>query len=85
VVLGGRVFRRAPLPDDLTPEARHAYFRALGVGLAATYPANAPAPSDAHLRWTCPACELLTDEPGDIACPSCGRELLVMRLAPPRS
>ncbi|BDG03721.1 hypothetical protein [Anaeromyxobacter oryzae] len=84
VVAGGRTFHRAPLPDDLSPDARYAYFRALGVGLAATYPPNAPPPSDAHVRWTCPACEVWTDAPGEAACPLCGRPLLAMRLPPPR-
>ena len=36
------------------------------------------------VRLFCPACELWTDEPGDPACPGCGRELLRMRLEPPR-
>lgn len=81
VVLGGRVFQRAPLPDDVTPEARYVYFRALAVGLAATYPQGAPAGAT---RWSCPACELWSDEPGHPDCPSCGRRLLEMRLAPPK-
>jgi hypothetical protein len=80
VLQGGRAFHRSPLADDVTPEARYAYFQALAVGLAATYPAGAP---DGGVRWHCPACELFTDAPGDPECPSCGRKLLEMRLAPP--
>jgi len=80
LVLEGRAWRRAPLPDDLTPEARHAWFTALAVGLATTFPADAPG---ARLRYHCPACELWSDEPGPPACPACGRALLRMRIRPP--
>lgn len=81
VVAGDRVFTRAPLPDDVTPEARYRYFSAIQVGLAATYPADAPSGS---VRFHCPACEIWTDTPGDPACPLCARPLLTMRLAPPK-
>lgn len=83
LLYGERTFHRAPLPDDVTPEARYAYFQALQVGLAATYPAHAPDPATGPVRYHCPACEIWTDAPGDPACPGCGRPLLMMRLAPP--
>jgi hypothetical protein len=80
VVSGGRTFQRGPLADDVTPEARYEYLAAMGKAFAVLFP---PDPG-AGTRFHCPACELFTDEPGDPACPSCGRPLLTMRLAPPR-
>jgi hypothetical protein len=83
--LGGRAFQRAPLPLDLTPEARHAFFSALDRGFAALYPPeDAPGAGGSAVRLMCPACEIFTDEPGDPACPQCARPLLRMRMAPPR-
>ncbi len=85
VVLAGRSFVRAPLPDDLTPEARYEYFAALAAGFAATFPPeDAPGAGGTPVRFHCPACEMFTDDAGDPACPSCGRALLRMRVAPPR-
>lgn len=85
VVLGGRAFVRAPLPDDLSPEARYEYFAALGVGFAAVFsPEDAPGADGSGVRFHCPACEMWTDDPGEPACPGCGRPLLRMRRAPPR-
>ncbi|MGC4001344.1 MAG: hypothetical protein QM767_29360 [Anaeromyxobacter sp.] len=83
-VLGGRTFHPAPLPLDVTPEARHAYFQALAKGFAAMYPDDAPGQGGSSIRWTCAACEQYSDEPGDPACPSCGRPLVAMRFAPNR-
>jgi len=81
---GGRGFQRAPLPDDLTPEARYQYFAALGHGFSALFPpAERPGAPGVAVRWSCPACQLYSDEPGDPACPECGRPLLAMRHAPP--
>jgi len=83
--LGGRTFRRAPLPDDLTPEARYQYFWALQAGFAALYPpGDAPGAEGVRVRVHCPACEHWSDDAGDPACPGCGRPLLRMRLDPPR-
>jgi len=79
--LGGRTFQRAPLPDDLTPEARYAYFAALARGFRAVFARASP---DAPLRHACPACELYSDEAGPPECPRCGRPLLDMPLQPPR-
>ena len=82
---GGRTFRRAPLPDDLTPEARYQYFAALQAGFAALYPpSDAPGSPGVRVRWQCPACELWSDDEGGPECPACGRPLLRMRLDPPR-
>ena len=82
---GGRTFRRAPLPDDLTAEARYQYFAALQVGFAALYPASdAPGAPGVRVRWQCPACEVWSDDDGGPECPACGRPLLRMRLDPPR-
>lgn len=83
LVVAGRAFHRAPLPDDLTPEARYAYFSALARGFAAMYPGDAPGTGGSRVRHHCPACEIFSDAPGDPACPGCGRPLLAMRLAPP--
>lgn len=83
--LGGRTFTKAPLPDDLTPEARYEYFAALQAGFGALFPAaEAPGAPGVRVRLHCPACEHFTDEPGEPACPGCGRPLLMMRLDPPR-
>lgn len=79
LVLEGRRFERAALPDDLTPEARHAYFSALARGFTALFPAPPP---NAAVRHACPACELYTDEPGGPACPRCGRPLIDQLLLP---
>src|SRR5512137_1796343 len=80
----GRAFQRAPLPDDLTPEARYQYFAALAHAFSALFPAaDRPGAPGVSVRWTCPACQLFSDEPGDPACPECGRPLLAMRRAPP--
>ncbi len=85
VVAGGRTFHRAPLPDDLTPEARYAYFSALSRGFGALFPPeDAPGFGGAPVRFQCPACELWSDDPGDPECPLCGRTLLRLRVAPPR-
>lgn len=81
---GGRTFRRAPLPDDLTAEARYQYFAALRAGFAALFPGDRPGDAGTSVRHHCPACELYTDQPGGPSCPECGRPLLEMRLAPPR-
>jgi hypothetical protein len=81
---GGRTFRRAPLPDDLTPEARYAYFTALARGFAATFPPeDQPGAGGSGVRYHCPACEILSDDPGEPGCPLCRRPLLRMRFAPP--
>jgi hypothetical protein len=84
VELGGRRFVRAPpFGHDLSAEGRHQYFAALQAGFAAVFPGQVPGPGT-PVRLFCPACEMWSDEPGDPACPGCGRELLRMRLAPPR-
>jgi hypothetical protein len=81
---GGRRFERAALPDDLTPEARYQYFAALAHGFTALFPpGERPGAPGVAVRWSCPACQLYSDEPGDPACPECGRPLLAMRHAPP--
>jgi hypothetical protein len=83
-LLGSRTFTPAPLPDDLAPEARYQYFAALAQGFAALFPAaERPGAPGVTVRWSCPACQHFTDEPGDPACPACGRALLAMRHAPP--
>jgi hypothetical protein len=83
VVHGGRNFVRAPLPDDLGPDARYEYFAALSAGFAAVFPPeDAPGAGGAPVRFHCPACEMFTDDPGEAACPACGRRLLRMRVAP---
>jgi hypothetical protein len=83
-LLAGRTFTYAPLPDDLEPEARYQYFTALAQGFAALFPAaERPGAPGVAVRWSCPACQHFTDEPGDPACPACGRPLLAMRHAPP--
>jgi hypothetical protein len=85
-VLAGRRFVRAPLPDDVTPDARYEYFAALSAGFAAVFPpADAPGAGGTPVRFHCPACEMFTDDPGEAACPRCGRSLLRLRVAPPRS
>jgi hypothetical protein len=82
---GGRTFRRAPLPDDLTAEARYQYFAALQAGFAAVFTAEeAPGAPGVRVRWQCPACELWSDDAGGPSCPECGRPLLRLRLDPPR-
>ncbi len=81
---GGRTFQRAPLPDDLTPEARYQYFSALQVGFAALFPpAEAPGAPGVKVRVQCPACELWSDDEGGLECPVCARTLLQLRLDPP--
>jgi len=85
LVQGGRTFRRAPLPDDLTAEARYEYFAALQAGFGVLFrPEDAPGQPGVAVRYHCPACEHWTDEPGGPGCPGCGRPLLLMRLDPPR-
>jgi hypothetical protein len=85
VTLAGRTFRRAPLPDDLTPEARYQYFAALQAGFACLYPPDqAPGMPGTGYRVHCPACEHWSDDVRGDACPGCGRPLLKMLLAPPR-
>lgn len=80
----GRTFQRAPLPDDLIPEARYLYFAALAHAFSALFPADErPGAPGVAVRWTCPACRLFSDQPGEPACPECGRPLLAMRHAPP--
>ena len=82
---GGRRFVRAPpFAHDLSPEARYEYFASLQAGFAAIFPGQAPGAGGTPVRLFCPACEIWSDEPGEPACPGCGRELLRMRLAPPR-
>jgi len=84
VVHGGRTFRRAPLPDDLTAEARYQYFSAMQRGFAALFPkSDAPGAPGVPVRHLCPACEIWSDDAGDPACPECGRPLLQMRNQPP--
>lgn len=86
VTLSGRTFQRAPLPMDLTAEARYEYFCALQAGFAFLYaPEDAPGAPGVRVRSHCPACEHWSDEPGDPDCPACGRPLLLMRLDPPRA
>jgi hypothetical protein len=81
---GARTFRAAPLPDDLTPEARWQYFAALAHGFTALFPpAERPGAPGVPVRWSCPACERYSDQDGEAACPWCGRPLLAMRSAPP--
>jgi len=85
LTMGGRTFRRAPLPDDLTPEARYQYFAALSAGFATLYAAeDAPGQPGVRVRFHCPACEHWSDDAGGPSCPGCGRPLLLMRLDPPR-
>lgn len=84
VVLGGRTFHRAPLPDDVTPDARYAYFAALAAVFPLLFPDGPPPPgADAPTRFQCPACETWTDQPGPDDCPACGRPLLRIRTGPP--
>ena len=84
LTFGARRFRRVPLPDDLTAEARYQYFAALTVGFAALYPpGDRPGAPGVAVRHHCPACELLTEQPGGPSCPECGRPLLAMRHDPP--
>ena len=83
--LDGRTFTRAPLPVDLTPEARYEYFSALQAGFLCLYPPDhAPGAPGTSFRVHCPACEHWTDDVQGEACPGCGRPLLKMLLAPPR-
>jgi hypothetical protein len=83
---GGRTFRRAPLPDDLTAEARYQYFAALQAGFAVLYPPEeAPGAPGVRVRVQCPACELWSDDAGGPSCPECGRPLIRLRLDPPRA
>ncbi|MBK9516062.1 MAG: hypothetical protein IPO09_01680 [Anaeromyxobacter sp.] len=85
VEAGGRTFRRAPLPDDLTPEARYEYFAALQAGFSALFPpAEAPGAPGVKVRVQCPACELWSDDEGGLECPVCARTMLQLRLDPPR-
>jgi hypothetical protein len=80
---GERTFHGAPLPDDLTPEARYQYFAALAHGFSALFPAaERPGAPGVAVRWSCPACQRYSDEDGEAACPWCGRPLLAMRRAP---
>jgi hypothetical protein len=83
--VAGRTFTRVPLADDLTPEARYAYFAALAAAFGILFPApeDQPGAPGSGVRHHCPACEWWTDTPGDPACPACGRALLRMRVAPP--
>ncbi len=83
--VAGRAFTRAPLADDLTPEARHAFFSALAAAFHVLFPApeDQPGAGGSAVRLHCPACEWWTDTPGDPACPACGRPLLRIRVAPP--
>jgi hypothetical protein len=84
VVHAGRTFQRARLPDQLTPEARYQYFSALARGFSALFPpAERPGAPGVAVRWSCPACQLFSDEAGEPACPECGRPLIAMRHAPP--
>jgi len=84
--LSGRTFHRAPLPDDLTAEARYQYFAALQAGFGVLYArADAPGQPGVRVRYHCPACEHWSDDAGGPACPGCGRPLLLMRLDPPRA
>jgi hypothetical protein len=83
-VHGGRTFHRAPLPDDLTEEARYQYFSAMQRGFAALFPpSDAPGAPGVPVRHLCPACEHWTDDAGDPGCPQCGRALIQMRNQPP--
>jgi hypothetical protein len=85
VTLGGRLFKRAPLPDDLSPEARYEYFSALQAGFACLYPPDhAPGAAGVRYRVHCPACEHWSEDVRGDACPACQRPLLRMLLAPPR-
>jgi hypothetical protein len=84
LVHAGRTFQRGSLTDQLTPEARYEYFVALALGFSALFPpAERPGAPGVAIRWSCPACQLFSDEAGDPACPECGRPLLAMRRAPP--
>ncbi len=85
LLLAGRTFVRAPLPDDLAELARYEYFAALQAGFAAVFPRpeDAPGAGGAGTRHLCPACEMWTDDAGPAACPSCGRALLRLRVDPP--
>lgn len=84
LVHGGRSFQRTPLPDDLTPEARYQFFAALAHGFSALFPpAERPGAPGVAVRWSCPACQLSSDEEGGPGCPGCGRPLIAMRHAPP--
>lgn len=82
---GGRRWTRAPLPDDLAPEARYAYFAALQQGFTIVFPRpeDAPGAGGSRVRFQCPACEIFSDDAGEDACPSCGRPLIRLRLDPP--
>jgi hypothetical protein len=84
LIQAGRTYQRAPLPDDLTPEARYQYFAALAHGFSALFPPEErPGAPGVPVRWSCPACQLLSDQPGEPDCPECGRPLIAMRHAPP--
>ena len=84
VELGGRRFVKAPLPDDVSPDARYEYFAALAAGFAAIFPSEPPGAAGSRVRFHCPACEMWTDDSGPAECPACKRALLRMRVAPPR-
>jgi hypothetical protein len=83
----GRCWIRNPLPDDLTPDARYAYFATLQRGFAVLFPTDADAPGagGSRVRFTCPACEIWSDDAGEERCPCCERPLVRMRVDPPRS
>lgn len=84
VVHGGRTFHRAPLPDDVTPDARYAFFAALATVFPLVFPEAAKEPVKAgSVRFQCPACEMWTDEQGGDECPACGRQLIRIRTGPP--
>jgi hypothetical protein len=84
VAVRGRTFHRSAMPDDLTPQARYEYMAAMQSAYAVVFPApeDQPGAGGSGIRFTCPACELWTDQPGDPTCPQCGRGLLGLRAMP---
>lgn len=84
---GGRRWSRHPLPVDLTPDARYAYFATLQRGFTVLFPnaEDAPGAGGSSVRFTCPACEISSDDAGEDRCPCCDRPLVRMRVDPPRA
>lgn len=81
VQVNGRTFHRGVMLDDVTPHARYEYMAAMQVAFGVLFPGadEQPGGGGSGVRHACPACELWTDDPGDAACPQCGRALLRLR------